>query len=85
MKFINQQYFDTFVHKRLGMNLSMTGLKYFQLKDGSPDGKGSGLILYSHPGSDVTGMVARSEKVAGTCQEVTAKYQSYLIGDNFCS
>lgn len=27
-------------------------------------------IIWSHPGTDVTGMVARSEKVAGTCEKV---------------
>lgn len=27
-------------------------------------------VLWSHPGHDVTGMVARSEKVAGTCEKL---------------
>ena len=27
-------------------------------------------VLWSHPGNDVTGMVARSEKVAGICEKV---------------
>ncbi|XP_062576306.1 L-proline trans-4-hydroxylase-like [Saccostrea cucullata] len=27
-------------------------------------------IIWSHPGTDVTGMVARSEKVAGTCEQL---------------
>lgn len=37
-----------------------------------PDKKGKEpkLVLWQHPGNDVTGMVARSRKVAETCQEV---------------
>lgn len=27
-------------------------------------------MLWGHPGNDVTGMMARSEKVAGTCEKV---------------
>ena len=41
-----------------------------QVADGSKEGRASRLSLWSHPGNDVTGMVARSQKVAGTCQEV---------------
>ena len=26
--------------------------------------------MYQHPGNDVTGVIARSEKVAGACEEV---------------
>jgi len=29
------------------------------------------LVIWSHPGNDVTGMLARSEKVAGTCEKVS--------------
>jgi hypothetical protein len=29
------------------------------------------MIMWNHPGEDVTGMVARSEKVAGTCEQVS--------------
>lgn len=36
------------------------------------------LTVWSHPGDDVTGMVSRSDKVAGTCQEVS----SYLVKRN---
>ncbi|CAH1786536.1 unnamed protein product, partial [Owenia fusiformis] len=40
----------------------------FDLADG--DGRASKLALWSHPGSDVTGMMARSEKVAGSCAKL---------------
>ena len=33
-------------------------------------GKEPKLILWQHPGNDVTGLVARSEKVATTCEKV---------------
>jgi len=39
-----------------------------QLADG--EGRASRLVIWSHPGNDVTGMVARSEKVAGICEKV---------------
>lgn len=42
--------------------------KAYKLEDGQ--GRGSKLLLWSHPGNDVTGMVARCEKVAGTCEEL---------------
>ena len=37
-----------------------------------PDGEGrcSKMSLWNHPGSDVTGMLARCEKVAGTMEKV---------------
>jgi len=28
------------------------------------------MILWNHPGVDVTGMVARCEKIAGSCEQV---------------
>lgn len=39
---------------------------------GRPDkrGKEPKLVLWQHPGNDVTGMVARSKKVAETCQKL---------------
>lgn len=37
--------------------------------DGS--GRQSRLCLWNHPGSDVTGMVGRAEKVAGTMEQVS--------------
>lgn len=40
----------------------------WDLDDGS--GSASRLSLWGHPGSDVTGMVARCEKVAGTCEKL---------------
>lgn len=41
-----------------------------------PDGKKIRRVMYQHPGNDVTGIIARSEKVAGACEEV--KSQSFL-------
>ncbi|XP_045196413.2 L-proline trans-4-hydroxylase-like isoform X2 [Mercenaria mercenaria] len=37
-----------------------------------PDGAGrdTHMIMWNHPGVDVTGMVARCEKVAGTCEQL---------------
>ena len=40
----------------------------FIMNDGH--GRHSRMSLWSHPGKDITGMVARSEKVAGTMEEV---------------
>jgi len=40
----------------------------FGLSDG--DGKESRLVMWKHPGNDVTGIFARSEKIAGTCEKV---------------
>ncbi|KAL4239591.1 hypothetical protein ACF0H5_000401 [Mactra antiquata] len=34
------------------------------------EGRDARLILWNHPGNDVTGMVARCEKVAGTCEQL---------------
>ena len=39
-----------------------------QVSDG--DGRASRLLLWNQPGNDITGMVARCEKVVNTCQEV---------------
>ena len=39
-----------------------------QLPDG--EGRAQRMLLWNHPGDDVTGQVARSEKVIGTCEEV---------------
>ena len=41
----------------------------FELADGQ--GKNSRLSVWSHPGEDVTGMLARSEKVVTTSEEVS--------------
>ena len=38
------------------------------LNDGH--GRNSRLSVWSHPGKDITGMLARSDKVAGTIEEV---------------
>ncbi len=40
----------------------------FEMSDGH--GKNSRLSIWSHPGEDVTGMLARSEKVVTTTEEV---------------
>ena len=40
------------------------------LQTTEPDGKKIRRVIYQHPGSDVTGMLARSEKVAGACEQV---------------
>lgn len=40
----------------------------WDLDDG--EGRASRLVIWSHPGNDVTGMMARSEKVAGTCEKL---------------
>lgn len=40
----------------------------WDLADG--EGRASRLVIWSHPGDDVTGMLARSEKVAGTCEKL---------------
>jgi len=39
-----------------------------QVADG--EGRASRLVIWSHPGNDVTGMLARSQKVAGICEKV---------------
>ena len=40
----------------------------FQVLDS--DGRGPRMALWKHPGSDVTGMLARCEKVATTAENV---------------
>ena len=47
-----------------------------QVADGSKEGRASRLSLWSHPGSDVTGMVARSQKVAGNMSRGKVKKKS---------
>ena len=46
------------------------------LNDGH--GRNSRLSVWSHPGKDITGMVARSDKVAGTIEEVMEDYNDTL-------
>ena len=41
------------------------------LQTTEPDGKKIRRVIFQHPGSDVTGMLACSEKVAGACEQVT--------------
>lgn len=38
-------------------------------------GRSSRLCLWRHPGNDITGMVNRCEKVAGTMEEVCWEYR----------
>ena len=40
----------------------------FQVADG--EGRASRLLLWNQPGSDITGMVARCEKMVNTSEEV---------------
>ena len=49
----------------------------FVMNDGH--GRHSRLSLWSHPGKDITGMVARSEKVAGTLEEVISLVDIIMI------
>ena len=35
------------------------------------------MIAWNHPGVDVTGMVARCEKIAGDCEQVTVSGSTY--------
>ena len=42
---------------------------YFKIPDGK--GKNAKLVIWSHPGDDVTGIVSRSRKVVDSCQKVT--------------
>ena len=46
---------------------------------GLPDGQGkkAGLVIWGHPGNDVTGIVARSEKVIDTCQKLLGGGEIY--------
>ena len=41
---------------------------FSKLSDGM--GKECRMALWNHPGNDVTGMLARSEKVVNTCEKV---------------
>ena len=40
------------------------------LKMSDDEGRTTGFAVWNQPGNDITGMVARSEKVAGTCEKV---------------
>lgn len=44
-------------------------LSYKQVAD--ENGKASKLVIWKHPGNDVTGMLGRCEKVVSTCEKVT--------------
>ncbi|XP_038047430.1 L-proline trans-4-hydroxylase-like isoform X2 [Patiria miniata] len=46
------------------------GIRAHAFDIGDGEGRSSKLSLWSHPGSDVTGMLARCEKVAGTMEKV---------------
>ena len=43
-------------------------VSFLKVKD--KDGNESAQITWNFPGNDIFGMAARTEKVAGTCQEV---------------
>ena len=52
---------------------------FLQVADGQ--GKEAHMILWNHPGVDVTGMVGRCEKVAGSCEKVLGLcLETYLKG-----
>lgn len=38
------------------------------------DGRNVRMTLWNHPGSDITGMINRSEKVVNTCREVNPTF-----------
>ena len=44
--------------------------KYILFKVADGKGRESMMALWNHPGSDVTGMVGRCEKVVNTCEKV---------------
>ncbi|KAJ8298786.1 hypothetical protein KUTeg_022846 [Tegillarca granosa] len=46
-----------------------------------PDGQGkeAKFVIWSHPGNDVTGLLARSEKVVNTSEKVTRTAYTYYI------
>lgn len=48
------------------------------------DGKGreAKLTMWGHPGDDVSGMISRSEKVAGTCEKVIKFSKFFIFGTN---
>eukprot|EP00118_Oscarella_pearsei_P011628 m.79500 g.79500 ORF g.79500 m.79500 type:complete len:160 (+) comp36136_c0_seq27:1257-1736(+) len=49
-------------------------MKYaYGVNDGH--GRQSRICLWSHPGKDITGMVARSEKIAGTLEKVWRNFE----------
>ncbi|VDI64809.1 Hypothetical predicted protein [Mytilus galloprovincialis] len=52
---------------------------------GIPDGKGKNakLVIWSHPGNDVTGIVARSRKVVDSCQKILPGSQKCGRIDHF--
>ena len=49
------------------------------------DGRGGNIrvALWNQPGNDVTGMVARSQKIAGTFEKVTQQQQSKKCVGNY--
>ncbi len=51
-------------------------ISLFQCGDG--EGKFSKFVMWNQAGSDVTGIISRSQKVAGTAQQVTNVYLEFL-------
>ena len=47
------------------------GLMQHSFKRDDGHGRCSNLCLWNHPGNDITGMVGRCEKVAGTMEQVS--------------
>ncbi len=48
-----------------------------QLSDG--EGRATRMVLWNQPGNDITGMVARVDKVVGTCEKVNRYSQVGFI------
>ena len=63
------------------IELLITGL--LQLADGT--GSYSRLLIWSHPGTDVTGMVATCEKVAKSCEIVSFVLYHIHLADKLLS
>ena len=68
---------DEFCSRFITYPLKLHSLQIFNLYKTSlcnqvSDGQGreAKVTIWGHPGNDVSGMVSRSEKVAGTCEKV---------------
>ena len=65
---LKQMKLISFYDKLAQAGNKLISIHWFQVADG--DGKEAHMILWNHPGVDVTGMVGRCEKVAGSCEQV---------------
>ena len=55
---------------------------YFFLQIPDDEGGQSKLVIWSYPGSDVTGMLARCDKVVSTCEKVCQSFTNHITQDN---